>query len=108
MCLAVPGRVLETYDERGTPMAIVDFDGIRKEICLVYLPDVAIGAYAAYTRERTTGRYCPLGNAASARQNRGCRGFWCPFSHYRIRSYRHTGFPLNDDLITMNGNYSKF
>ena len=27
-------------------MATVDFDGIRKEICLAYLPDVEVGDYA--------------------------------------------------------------
>ena len=46
MCLAVPGQIVEIHDDRGTPMAIVDFDGIRKEICLAYLPDVAVGDYA--------------------------------------------------------------
>ena len=46
MCLAVPGRIVETHDDRGTPMGTIDFDGIRKEICLVYLPDIEVGAYA--------------------------------------------------------------
>ena len=46
MCLAVPGQIVEIHDDRGTPMAIVDFDGIRKEICLAYLADVAVGDYA--------------------------------------------------------------
>jgi hydrogenase expression/formation protein HypC len=45
MCLAVPGRILEIRDERGTPMATVDFDGIHKEVCLAYLPDAASGDY---------------------------------------------------------------
>jgi hydrogenase expression/formation protein HypC len=27
-------------------MAMVDFDGIRKEICLAYLPDLEVGDYA--------------------------------------------------------------
>ena len=27
-------------------MATVDFDGIRKEICLAYLPDLEVGDYA--------------------------------------------------------------
>jgi hydrogenase expression/formation protein HypC len=45
MCLAVPGRVLSTRDDRGTRMAVVDFDGISKEICLAYLPEVAEGEY---------------------------------------------------------------
>lgn len=27
-------------------MATVDFDGIRKDICLAYLPDMVVGDYA--------------------------------------------------------------
>jgi len=46
MCLAIPGRIVEVHDERGTLMGTVDFDGIRKEICLAYLPDIAVGDYA--------------------------------------------------------------
>ena len=46
MCLAVPGRIVEVRDDRGTRMATIDFDGIRKDICLAYLPDVDVGDYA--------------------------------------------------------------
>ncbi|MGF1597181.1 MAG: HypC/HybG/HupF family hydrogenase formation chaperone [Acidimicrobiales bacterium] len=46
MCLAVPGRIVDVRDERGTRMATIDFDGIRKEICLAYLPDIEVGDYA--------------------------------------------------------------
>ncbi len=46
MCLGVPGRVVATWDDRGTAMATVDFDGIRKEVCLAYLPDLEVGEYA--------------------------------------------------------------
>ena len=46
MCLAVPGRITEVWEEQGTRMATVDFDGIRKEICLAYLPDAELGDYA--------------------------------------------------------------
>ena len=46
MCLAVPGRIVEIRQERGTRMATVDFAGIRKDVCLAYLPDVEVGAYA--------------------------------------------------------------
>jgi len=45
MCLAVPGRITEIRDERNTRMATVDFDGIRKEVCLAYLPDAEVGDY---------------------------------------------------------------
>ena len=46
MCLAVPGRIVDVYDDRGTRMAMIDFDGIRKEVCLAYLPDAEVGDYA--------------------------------------------------------------
>lgn len=46
MCLAVPGRIVGTYEEHGIRMATIDFDGIRKDICLAYLPDLAVGDYA--------------------------------------------------------------
>ena len=46
MCLAVPGKVLRTYEDRGTPMATLGFDGIRKEVCVALVPDVVVGEYA--------------------------------------------------------------
>ena len=46
MCLAVPGRIIDKREERGTTMATIDFDGVRKDICLAYLPDIEIGDYA--------------------------------------------------------------
>lgn len=46
MCLGVPGKVLETYDANGIRMAMIDFGGVRKETCLEYLPDLAVGEYA--------------------------------------------------------------
>jgi hydrogenase expression/formation protein HypC len=45
MCLAVPGRVLSIAEVDGTLMADVDFGGVRKNVCLQYIPDVAIGEY---------------------------------------------------------------
>ncbi|MGK4585702.1 HypC/HybG/HupF family hydrogenase formation chaperone [Kitasatospora sp. HPMI-4] len=46
MCLAVPGRVLEIEEREGTRMARVDFGGVVKDVCLEYLPDLAVGEYA--------------------------------------------------------------
>ncbi|WP_326701239.1 HypC/HybG/HupF family hydrogenase formation chaperone [Streptomyces sp. NBC_01754] len=45
MCLAVPGCVLSAAEVDGTLMADVDFGGVRKEVCLQYIPDVTIGEY---------------------------------------------------------------
>ena len=46
MCLGVPGKVVETYMAHGIRMAKVDFGGIKKEICLAYVPEVDVGDYA--------------------------------------------------------------
>jgi hydrogenase expression/formation protein HypC len=46
MCLAVPGRITEIRDERGTRMATIDFGGVIKDVCLAYLPDIEVGDYA--------------------------------------------------------------
>lgn len=45
MCLAVPGRVLNIEERDGTSMAEVDFGGVRKDVCLQYIPDILIGEY---------------------------------------------------------------
>ncbi|MCB0908791.1 MAG: HypC/HybG/HupF family hydrogenase formation chaperone, partial [Nocardioidaceae bacterium] len=45
MCLAVPGRVESVYAKSGTTMAQVDFGGVRKEVCLAYLPEVTVDDY---------------------------------------------------------------
>jgi hydrogenase expression/formation protein HypC len=45
MCLAVPGRILSLEDRDGTLMSVVDFGGVRKDVCLQYIPDASIGEY---------------------------------------------------------------
>ena len=45
MCLAVPGRVVGLEERHDTLMGEVDFGGVRKDVCLQYLPDVMIGDY---------------------------------------------------------------
>jgi len=46
MCLAVPGKV-ESISEGNSElrMAKVNFGGIRKDICIEWLPEVQIGDY---------------------------------------------------------------
>jgi len=43
VCLAVPGRILDIEEEAGLSLARVDFDGVRKQICLATLPDAQVG-----------------------------------------------------------------
>ncbi len=45
MCLGVPGKVEEIWDAQGTRFATVDFGGVRKEVCLAYVPEVVVGDY---------------------------------------------------------------
>ncbi|MHB0957495.1 MAG: HypC/HybG/HupF family hydrogenase formation chaperone [Pirellulaceae bacterium] len=46
MCLGIPGKVLEIWQENDSvPMGKVEFGGITKDICLVYLPEVVVGDY---------------------------------------------------------------
>ena len=45
MCLAIPGKVVETYDRGGLSMARVQFGGITREACLEYLPETQAGDY---------------------------------------------------------------
>jgi hydrogenase expression/formation protein HypC len=46
MCLGIPGRVTETYEQNGVLMGKIDFGGLKKEVCLAYIPDIEIGDYA--------------------------------------------------------------
>jgi hydrogenase expression/formation protein HypC len=45
MCLAVPGQVKYIFEANGTRMGRVNFGGIEKDVCLAYLPDIAVGDY---------------------------------------------------------------
>ena len=45
MCLAIPGKVVEAFDQRGMRMAKVQFGGIVREACLEYVPETQVGDY---------------------------------------------------------------
>ena len=45
MCLAVPGQVESLFEQNGLRMGRVNFDGVRKDVCLAYLPDLCVGEY---------------------------------------------------------------
>ncbi|HEX6234699.1 MAG TPA: HypC/HybG/HupF family hydrogenase formation chaperone [Jiangellaceae bacterium] len=44
MCLGIPGRIIEITDG-GVVMGVVDFGGIRKDVCLAYTPEAGLGDY---------------------------------------------------------------
>ncbi|MCL4236724.1 MAG: HypC/HybG/HupF family hydrogenase formation chaperone [Anaerolineae bacterium] len=45
MCLGIPGKIIETYEQNGLKMGRVDFGGVVRETCLAYVPDAQIGDY---------------------------------------------------------------
>ena len=45
MCLGIPGRVIEIYEDHGILMGKVDFDGVMKRVCLAHVPEVKAGEY---------------------------------------------------------------
>jgi hydrogenase expression/formation protein HypC len=46
MCLGIPGRIVDTREDRGLLMGTVDFGGVKREVCLAYVaPDVGVGEY---------------------------------------------------------------
>ena len=45
MCLAIPGKLLEIFEENGLRMGRIDYSGTLKEACLEYVPEAGIGQY---------------------------------------------------------------
>lgn len=41
MCLGIPGRIVSVRNDTGLPMGVVDFGGVRREVCLAYVADDA-------------------------------------------------------------------
>ena len=45
MCLAIPGKVIEIFDENGLKMGKIDYSGTSNIACLEYVPDIKAGEY---------------------------------------------------------------
>jgi hydrogenase expression/formation protein HypC len=46
MCLGIPGKIVEiNHQENELLMGKVSFGGLKKEVCLSYVPDVKIGDF---------------------------------------------------------------
>jgi hydrogenase expression/formation protein HypC len=45
MCLGIPGKILDIYEQDGLPMGKVEFGGIAKETCLAYTPEARVDDY---------------------------------------------------------------
>ncbi len=46
MCLGVPGKIVEIYENAGMSMGKIDFGGVTREVCLAYVPEAQVGDYA--------------------------------------------------------------
>lgn len=46
MCLGIPGRVVDRFEEHGVLMGKVDFGGVQRTVCLDCVPEIEIGDYA--------------------------------------------------------------
>lgn len=47
MCLGIPGKIVEIREDAGLPLGVVDFGGVRREVCLAFVADEAkVGDYA--------------------------------------------------------------
>jgi hydrogenase expression/formation protein HypC len=46
MCLAIPGKIVDMYEEHGLRMGKLDFGGTVRKCCLEYIPEAVIGEYA--------------------------------------------------------------
>lgn len=45
MCLGVPGKIIEIYEQNGLRMGKIDFGGVFREVCLAYVPEAKVGDY---------------------------------------------------------------
>lgn len=45
MCLGIPGKVIEIFDENGLKMGKIDYSGTVNKACLEYVPDIQVGQY---------------------------------------------------------------
>ena len=45
MCLGIPGTGVNIYEQAGTLMASVDFDGVQQAVCIATTPEVQVGQY---------------------------------------------------------------
>jgi hydrogenase expression/formation protein HypC len=45
MCLGIPGKIIEIFQQNGLLMGKVDFGGVMRETCLAYVPEAKVGDY---------------------------------------------------------------
>ncbi len=45
MCLSLPGKILSIDSSTSLRMAVVDFGGVQREVCVEWVPEAGIGDY---------------------------------------------------------------
>jgi hydrogenase expression/formation protein HypC len=45
MCLAIPGKILESHEQDGMRVGRVQFGGIVRQVSLDFVPEAAVGDY---------------------------------------------------------------
>jgi hydrogenase expression/formation protein HypC len=45
MCLAIPGKIVDVFDDHGLKMGKVDYSGTVNTACLEYVPEAGTGEY---------------------------------------------------------------
>ena len=45
MCLGVPGKIIEQFELNGMPMGRIDFGGVFRNACLIYVPEAKVNDY---------------------------------------------------------------
>ncbi len=45
MCLGIPGKIVELYENMGLHMCKIDFGGVIREACIETLPEAQVGQY---------------------------------------------------------------
>ncbi len=46
MCLGIPGKITEIFENNGMKMGKIDFGGVVRETCLDFVPEAQVGDYA--------------------------------------------------------------
>ncbi|NOX84955.1 MAG: HypC/HybG/HupF family hydrogenase formation chaperone [Chlorobi bacterium] len=45
MCLSLPGKIISVDDTSELRMAEVDFGGVKREVCVEWVPEANVGDY---------------------------------------------------------------
>ena len=45
MCLSLPGKIISIDDTSDLRMAEVDFGGVKREVCVEWVPEAKVGDY---------------------------------------------------------------